>query len=66
VHGGRSGEPRTDVAVEPCLLLKWIVCRHERPEPIRTEVAGDDQEIALRNVWQESVLITDGHDSHCR
>ena len=41
-----------------------IVHRHERPEPIGTEVAGDDQEITWRDVRQEPMQITECNDSH--
>jgi hypothetical protein len=34
------------------------------PKTVRADVAGDDQEIARRNVWQESVLIAERNDSH--
>jgi hypothetical protein len=33
----------------------WIVHRHEWAEAARPDVAGDDHEIAWRNLWQESV-----------
>jgi hypothetical protein len=36
----------------------------ERPETIRADIAGDDQEIARRHVGQEPVLIAEGNNSH--
>jgi hypothetical protein len=41
-----------------------IVHRHERSETVRANVAGDDQEIAWRDVWQEPVLIAEGNNAH--
>ena len=61
----RARSPATDeLPIEPGLLLMRVVHRHERPEPVRADVAGDDQEIAWRDVWQEPVLITERNDSH--
>ena len=57
VLGGRIRQPRTDLPIEPCLLLIGIVHRHERPETIRAHVTGDDQKIAWGDLWQEPVLI---------
>ena len=38
--------------------------RHERPETVRADIAGDDQEIARRNVGQKPVPIAERNDSH--
>ena len=62
--GRRTRKPWPNLPIEPRLLLMRIVHRHERPEPVRADVAGDDQEIASWNVWQEPVLIAERHDSH--
>ena len=46
VRGGRSRQPRSDLSIEPRLLLMRIVDGHERPEAVRAHVTGHDQEIA--------------------
>src|SRR6266511_2469880 len=51
----RGCEPWSDLSVEPRLLLMRVVHRHERTETVRTHVAGNDQEIAWRDVRQEPV-----------
>ena len=60
----RGGEPGPYGPVKPRLLLIRVVDRHERPETVRADIAGDDQEIARRNVGQEPVLIAERNDSH--
>ena len=60
----RGSEPRPYGPVKPRLLLIRVVDSHERPETVRADVAGDDQEIARRNVGEESVLIAERNDSH--
>jgi hypothetical protein len=64
VCGRRGCEPWSNLSIEPCLLLMWVVHCHERSEPVRTNVTGDDQEIAWRDVRQEPVLIAEGDNSH--
>ena len=60
----RGGEPGPYGPVKLCLLLTRVVHRHERPETVRANVAGDDQEIARRNVGQEPLLIAERNDSY--
>ena len=60
----RGGEPPPYGPVEPRLLLIRVVDRHERPETVRADIAGDDQEIARRDIRQEPVLIAEGNNSH--
>ena len=60
----RGGEPGPYGPVKPRLLLIRVVDSHERPETVRADIAGDDQEIARRNVGQEPVLIAERNDSH--
>jgi hypothetical protein len=42
------------------------VHREKRPEPIRANIACDDQQIAWRNAREETVLITQGRNPHCK
>jgi hypothetical protein len=44
----RGSQPRSDLLIEPGLLLVGVVHRHERPEAVRAHVTGHDQEIARR------------------
>lgn len=60
----RSRQPRSDLPIEPGLLLVGIVYRHERPEAVRAHVTGDDHEIAWRDVGKEPVLVAEGDDPH--
>ena len=60
----RGGEPGPYGPVKQRLLLIRVVHRHERPETVRADVAGDDQEIARRNVGQDPVLVAECNDSH--
>jgi hypothetical protein len=64
VGSRRARQPRTNTPIKPGLLLIGVVPRHERPEAVRTDVARHDQEIALRDVWQEPVLIAKRNDAH--
>jgi len=64
VSGGRSRQPRSDLSIEPRLLLMWIVDGHERSEAVRAHVTGHDQEIARWNVWKKPVLVAEGDDPH--
>jgi len=64
VYRWHGGEPGPYGPVKPRLLLIRIVDSHERPETVRADVAGDDQEIAGRNAGQKSVLIAERNDSH--
>ena len=61
---GVAARPWPYDPVKPRLLLIRVVDSHERPETVRADVAGDDQEIARRNIWQEPVLIAERNDSH--
>ncbi len=60
----RACKPRSYVPIEPRLLLIRFMDRHEWAEAVRTHVAGDDHEIAWRNLRQEPVLVAERHDSH--
>jgi hypothetical protein len=64
VCGRRGCEPWSNFSIEPCLLLLRVVHRHERSEPVRANVTGDDQEIAWRDLRQEPVLVAEGNNSH--
>ena len=60
----RARKPRPNRPIEPRLLLMRIVHRHEWAEAVRAHVAGNDHEIARRNLRQKPVLVTERHDSH--
>lgn len=64
VRRGRVRQPRTNLLVEPSLLLMRIVPCHERAEAVRADIASNDQEIARRDVRQKSVLVTERDDPH--
>ena len=64
VRGGRGGQPRSNLLIEPGLLLIGIVHHHERPEAVRAHVAGHDHEIAWRDFRKKPVLVAERHDTH--
>jgi hypothetical protein len=64
VRGWRPGQPGADAAIEPGFLLSRIVHRVRRPEAIRADITGDDQQITRRDLGKVTVLIAESDNPH--
>jgi hypothetical protein len=52
------------MVVEPDPLRMRVVQSQERPESIRADITGDDEEVAGWNLWQVPVEVANGNDAH--